>query len=162
LHGVLPGTLDGKDNLPPECDRLLQRLDGDRLRAEEPVAPEAPAEPELDASLEATRTLRIDVGKLDYLLSVTSEVAIARGRLGLLIEHQGTPEIAAAYRAMERLLGAMHHSVTKVRMVPLAPLLRQHARTVRDLARTQHKQAELVLSDQGVEVDNSLIEQLKA
>ena len=164
LRAMLPAAMAGQSSMPPACERLLQRLDGDRLRAEAGArpAPEGESELELDPALEATRTLRIDVDKLDYLLSATSEVAIARGRLGLLVEQQGTPEIAAAYRAMERLLAAMHHSVTKVRMVPLAPLLRQHARTVRDLARAQRKQAELVLSDQGVEVDNSLIEQLKA
>jgi two-component system chemotaxis sensor kinase CheA len=163
VRAVLPATVAGQEPASPACERLLQRLDGHRLRGEDdgPRAGEA-ADGDLELSAESTRTLRIDVGKLDYLLSATSEVAIARGRLGLLIEHQGTPEIAAAYRTLERILGAMHHSVTKVRMVPLAPLLRQHARTVRDLARTHRKQAELVLSDQGVEVDNSLIEQLKA
>jgi len=169
VRAVLPATIAGGEALSSACDRLLQRLDGDQVRDHEhgaageralPTASEG--ETELEPGSEATRTLRIDVGKLDYLLNATSEVAIARGRLGVLIEQQGTPEISAAYRAMERLLGAMHHSVTKVRMVPLAPLLRQHARTVRDLARSQRKQAELVLSDQGVEIDNSLIEQLKA
>jgi len=162
VRAVLPATVAGEEPATPAYDRLVQRLDGDRLRGQEESREAETPDGDLELSAESTRTLRIDVGKLDYLLSATSEVAIARGRLGLLIEHQGTPEIADAYRAMERILGAMHHSVTKVRMVPLAPLLRQHARTVRDLARAHRKQAELVLSDQGVEVDNSLIEQLKA
>jgi two-component system chemotaxis sensor kinase CheA len=169
LRTLVPAAVAGQDTLTPACDLLLQRLDGDVLLDGGAAATAVPAGPAVPESLpesepaaEAARTLRIETGKLDFLLSVTSEIAIARGRLGLLIENQGAPELAAAYRTLERLLSTMHHSVTKVRMVPIAPLLRQHARTVRDLARAQHKRAELIVSDQGVEVDNSLIEQLKA
>ena len=109
-----------------------------------------------------TGTLRIDVARLDALLGVTSEIAIARGRLELLIEREGSAEMAVAYRGLERLLGQLHRSVSKVRMVPIAPLLRHNGRVVRDLALAQDKQASLGVEDFGVEVDTSVIDRLRA
>lgn len=158
IRRALPDAAAGLDVLPPLSEALLSRIEGGRFQE----TAEAAGDGERDLELASEATLRIDVGRLDQLLSVSSEIAIARGRLRLLIEGQGAPEIAAAYHSLERLLTGMHHSVSKVRMVPIGPLLRRYARVVRDVAVAFHKEAELIVSDQGVEVDNSLIEQLKA
>ena len=161
LREMVPAALGGREELPASAEALLQRIDGGRLReAPGPVRP--PAERDVDTLADAPRTLRIDIGKVDALLSLTSEIAIARGRLALSVEREGSPEIAAAHRSMERLLNNLHHFVMKVRMVPIHPLLQQYARVVRDLALAQHNEAELVIADQGVEVDTSVVEQLKA
>jgi len=161
LREMVPAALGGREELPASAEALLQRIDGGRLReAPAPVRP--PAERDVDTLADAPRTLRIDIGKVDALLSLTSEIAIARGRLALSVEREGSPEIAAAHRSMERLLNNLHHFVMKVRMVPIHPLLQQYARVVRDLALAQHNEAELVITDQGVEVDTSVVEQLKA
>jgi two-component system chemotaxis sensor kinase CheA len=105
--------------------------------------------------------LRIDVDRIDYVLRVASEIAIAGDRLGQLVEEEGSPGLADAYRSVRRLLASLHRSVSMVRMVPIGPLLRRQARTVRDVA-AGNKRVDLVVSDEGVEVDNSVIEQLKA
>jgi two-component system chemotaxis sensor kinase CheA len=159
LRRVCPAIGRGEDQLPPHAEELLRRVAGRRLLAADlPVA-----DPEADPAAETgTGTLRIDVSRLDTLLGVTSEIAIARGRLELLIEREGSAEMAAAYRALQRLLGELHRSVTKVRMVPIAPLLRHYSRVVRDLALAQGKRAELVIEDFGVEVDTSVIDRLRA
>ena len=164
VRTVLPGTADGHDQLPPAGEALLQRLQEGRLdgaaETAEPASPGAGTE-EVDPAGESARTLRIDVDRIDYLLRVASEITIAGHRVALLVEQEGSPGLADAYRSLARLLASLHRAVSTVRMVPIGPLLRRQARTVRDVA-GGHKQAELVVSDQGVEVDNSVIEQLKA
>ncbi len=157
---MVPAAASGQAGLSPACEDLLGQIKGGRLV---PVAARAAgeAEPEPEAASETLRTLRIDLRKLDQLLSVTSELAIARGRLALLVEEQGTDEIATTYRAMEALLNDLHHFVINVRMVPLSPLLQHYARVVRDLALEERKEAELSVTDQGVEVDTSVIEQIR-
>ncbi len=162
VRTMLADAAAGRDVAVPAGAALLQRVEGGRFQESPQRAEGAAAPDESELVGDAASTLRIDVGKLDDLLSITSEIAIARGRLELLIEQQGTPATVAAYHSLERLLNTLHHSVSKVRMVPIGPLLRRHERVVRDLALTHHKQAELVVSDHGVEVDNSVIERLRA
>jgi two-component system chemotaxis sensor kinase CheA len=161
LREMVPAALEGREELSASAEALLQRIDGGRLR-EAPTPVEPSGERDVDTLAEAPRTLRIDIGKFDSLLSLTSEIAIARGRLALAVERGGSPETSAAYRSMERLLNNLHSFVMKVRMVPIHPLLQQYARVVRDLALAQHNEAELVITDHGVEVDTSVVEQLKA
>ncbi|HZM52371.1 MAG TPA: chemotaxis protein CheA [Vicinamibacteria bacterium] len=166
VRTVLPAAVEGSDHLPPAGAALLARLEGGRLRrhgpeaAGEPVSPSASSD-DVDPAGEAARTLRIDVDRIDYVLRVASEIAIAGDRLGQLVEAEGSPGLADAYRSLRRLLASLHRSVSMVRMVPIGPLLRRQARTIRDVA-GGNKRVDLVVSDHGVEVDNSVIEQLKA
>jgi two-component system chemotaxis sensor kinase CheA len=164
VRTALPAIVAGSDQLPPAGDALLRRLEGGRLlgpaEAAEPALPGASAD-EVDPTGESTRTVRFDVDRIDYLLRVASEIAIAGDRVARLVEEEGSPALADAYRSLARLLASLHRSVSTVRMVPIGPLLRRQARTVRDVA-GGHKQVELVVSDEGVEVDNAVIEQLRA
>ncbi|HVO11445.1 MAG TPA: chemotaxis protein CheW [Vicinamibacteria bacterium] len=160
VRGSLPAAAAGRDEITPAAEKLQAQVASGRLTADEgsSTGRAAGAGPEAEAS----RTLRVEVSRLDTLLSVTSEIAVARGRLELLIREQGTPEIAGAYRGLERLLGEMHRCVSVARMVPVTPLLQLYDRLVRDLALEQGKRARLVVFGEGVEADNSVVEQLRA
>lgn len=111
---------------------------------------------------ERTRTLRIDIDRLDRLLNLAGEVAIAQGRLGQLLERKSDKEeIQEAHRESNRLFVDLQEQVMKIRMVPVGPIFRQHLRTVRDIAREHGKVARLSIEGEEVEVDTTVIEQLK-
>lgn len=111
---------------------------------------------------ERTRTLRIDIDRLDRLLNLAGEVAIAQGRLGQLLERKSDKEeIQEAHRESNRLFVDLQEQVMKIRMVPVGPIFRQHLRTVRDIARGHGKVARLSIEGEEVEVDTTVIEQLK-
>src|SRR5579884_2297575 len=111
---------------------------------------------------ERTRTLRIDIDRLDRLLNLAGEVAIAQGRLGQLLEWKGkSEEVLEAHREVSRLFVDLQEQVMKIRMVPLSPIFRQHLRTVRDITRSQGKSARLVIEGGDVEVDTTVIEHMK-
>jgi len=107
-------------------------------------------------------TLRIDIDRLDHLLNLAGEVAIAQGRLGQLLEWRGKrEEILEAHREANRLFIDLQEQVMKIRMVPIGPIFRQHLRTVREITRAQGKSARLIIEGGEVEVDTTVIEQLK-
>jgi len=108
------------------------------------------------------RTLRVEKAKLDVMLNLSGEIAVARGRLvqNLLAAGAGEASLAAA-EDLSRLLSMMHERVTEMRLVPVGPLFRQHARTVRDLSASQSKLLRLVLEGEDVEVDATIVEQLR-
>lgn len=112
---------------------------------------------------DAHRTLRVDVSRLDRLLDLSGEIGIARGRVGQLLEDGDSPRraILEAHRDAMQLHLEMQELVMKLRMVPVGPMFRQLLRTVRDTAQALGKEAELVIEGEDVEVDMSIVEQLK-
>jgi len=109
------------------------------------------------------RGLRIGLEKLDRLLAASGEIAIARGRIGSLLEALGEAgaHVLDAHREAERLDRELHELVMRTRMVPLGPSFRAHLRTVRDVALAQGKQARLVIEGADVEADLAVVEQLR-
>lgn len=116
------------------------------------------------ANAQAARTLRVDVEKLDRLLDLTGELAIARGRTTRLLEDAkrfSVGELEEAHDTEVRLQAELQELVMKVRMVPVEPLFRQYMRVVRDLGRELGKTARLNIEGGDVEVDTSVVEHLR-
>ncbi len=110
------------------------------------------------------RTLRADVDKLDHMLNLTGEIVIAQGRLRQMIEDLRSEQgraILDMHREAERLYMDLQSEVMSIRMVPVGPLFRQFVRSVRDLARSQGKLARLEVVGGDVEVETTVLEQLK-
>lgn len=110
------------------------------------------------------RTLRADVDKLDHMLNLTGEIVIAQGRLRRMIEKLGGEQgraILDMHREAERLYMDLQSEVMSIRMVPVGPLFRQFVRSVRDLAKSHGKLARLEVVGGDVEVDTTVLEQLK-
>lgn len=110
------------------------------------------------------RTLRADVEKLDHMLDLTGEIVIAQGRLRQMIEKLGGEQgraILEMHREAERLYMDLQSEVMSIRMVQVGPLFRQFVRSVRDLAKSHGKMARLEVTGGDVEVDTTVLEQLK-
>ena len=173
LRGFTTSAASGKDAAPAKSKKLLQRMTQE-LGAAAPARhePRGASEPRTKARDEAkstltdtaARTLRVDVQKLDRLLDLTGEIAIARGRTTRLLEsreHVSNDELAVAHHAETTLQAELQELVMKVRMVPVGPLFRQYQRTVRDLARELGKTVNLEIEGGEVEVDTSVVEHLR-
>jgi two-component system chemotaxis sensor kinase CheA len=110
------------------------------------------------------RTLRVDIAKLDELLNIAGEIAIARSRLAAMLERlEGDAARATldAHREADRLYADLQDLVMKTRMVPVGGLLRQFGRVVRDLAEARGKHVRLVIEGEDVEVDTAVVEHLR-
>jgi two-component system, chemotaxis family, sensor kinase CheA len=110
------------------------------------------------------RTLRADVDKLDHMLDLTGEIVIAQGRIRQMIEKLSTEQgrtLLEMHREAERLYMDLQNEVMSIRMVPVGPLFRQYVRSVRDLARSHGKMVRLEVIGGDVEVDTTVLEQLK-
>ena len=116
------------------------------------------------ASQESMRTVRVEVSKLDRLLDLTGEIAIARGRIAGLLDNPDeidVDQLRETSRIADSLYTELQETVLKARLVSLGPLFRQYIRTVRDVAKSHGKLARLQVEGEDVEVDTSVIEHLK-
>jgi two-component system chemotaxis sensor kinase CheA len=108
------------------------------------------------------QSLRVNMSTLDGMLTLSGEIAVAKGRLQQSIESESVSEAAlSAAEELGRLLATLHERVMEMRLVPIGPLFRQHQRTVRDVAASQGKLLRLVLEGEDVEVDAAIVEQLR-
>jgi two-component system chemotaxis sensor kinase CheA len=110
------------------------------------------------------RTLRVDVAKLDRLLDLAGELTIARGRVAQMLEakeEMSLEELRDAHSFADSLHYELQDTILKARMVPVGPLFHQYNRTVRDLAKSLGKMAQLRIEGEDIEVDTSVFEYLK-
>lgn len=108
------------------------------------------------------RALRIDMDKLDTMLTLSGEIAVAKQRLRQQLEANASREEAlAASEELDRALGELQERVMQLRLVPLGPVFRPLARTVRDVATAQGKLVRLFTEGEDVEVDASIVQQLR-
>ena len=109
-------------------------------------------------------TLRVGLHRLDRMLDLTGEIAIARGRLATMLAqaHRYTPQqLLEAHREGDRLYLDLQELVMKVRMVPIGRTFQPFARTVRDLSLSMDKQVRWEVSGEDVEVDTTVAELIR-
>jgi two-component system chemotaxis sensor kinase CheA len=146
-------------------ERIANPAGRDLLHPAEAVA--EPSQPESVASAPADsaagpRAVKIDTVKLDYLVEMVGELAIAQAQ----VRHD--PDIAALHNPrIARNLGQLNRITAEVqrvamamRMIPVSQLFGRMARLVRDLARKSGKQATLELSGEDTEIDRNMVEEL--
>lgn len=174
LRQRVGGALERQDTPPDEkafaaLDRWLGAEADSEAKAgagTEEIIAQAGAAPRGEAARAeqqgGARTLRVDVGKLDRMLDLMGEIAVARGRLAGLLE-SGAPGEAVrdAHRDADRFYLELQELVMQARMVPLGTAFRPQVRAVRDLGLSQGKQVRLVCEGGEVEVDNAIIEGLR-
>lgn len=107
-------------------------------------------------------SLRVNMSTLDGMLTLSGEIAVAKGRLMQVMASEVESEAgASAAEELGRLLTTLHERVMEMRLVQIGPLFRQHQRTVRDVAASQGKLLRLVLEGEDVEVDAAIVEQIR-
>jgi two-component system, chemotaxis family, sensor kinase CheA len=168
LRQLIVEAIAGAEEMQPAHKALLRRL-ARRVHAasnNEGAIDRAEELAQIETILPAfqTRTLRVDIDKLDRMLNLTGEITIARGQLRQRVEalsKQQRDSVAEAFEEADRFMLELQELVMQIRMVPVGPIFRQHVRTVRDLARAHHKNARLIIEGAEVEVDTSVVEHLK-
>lgn len=114
--------------------------------------------------LERARTLRVDVDRLDRLLALSGEIAIARRRIDQMLVDLGTQAASHVIEAQgdaDRLYVDLQDEVIRLRLVPLAPTFRQAARALRDAATSSGKLVALQLEGGEVEADMAVVDHLR-
>jgi two-component system chemotaxis sensor kinase CheA len=109
----------------------------------------------------AARSLRVASEKLDRMLDLAGEIAIARGRVQQLLASADYDTVVELDRQVAMLETELQELIMRVRMVPLGPLFRSYTRVVRDTASTHGKNAQLETIGEDVEVDTTAVEMLR-
>lgn len=174
LRKMAKRAAKGEEALLPAHEKLFARLAeiaAESKHAETPAKLDASAPSTSDPSgnggesKAAVQSLRVDVGKLDRMLNLTVEFAIAQGRLRQMLEEKypvagSGHEVLETHHGMEALFLELQELVMKIRMVPVGPTFHRLARSVRDAARKSGKLARMLVVGEDVEVDTTILEHI--
>lgn len=114
----------------------------------------------------ASRSVRVDIDKLDVLMNLVSELIIAKNALVSVTAGDKVPNAANAQifheniEYLERVTTNLHESVMKVRMVPIESVVNRFPRMIRDLNRKLNKKMELYMTGEDTELDRTVIDEL--
>lgn len=109
----------------------------------------------------AAKTVRVEIGRLDNLMNLVSELIIIKNRLEELGSgEQKTGDIREAIEYLERITTSLHTAVMKVRMVPVERTFNRFPRLVRDLSKDLGKNIRLLMSGEETEVDRTVIDEI--
>ncbi len=116
-----------------------------------------------------TQTVRVDIRKLDRLMTIVGELAIVKTAIAKLTERArrrstGPRELAVELqrlnRTFERHLAQMQGGILEVRMVPLGQVFDKLARVVRQISREHDREVNLVVTGAETEIDKLIVEEL--
>ena len=165
LRALLAAAAAGQDTVPADLEATQAAIVAACAGPDAEVSAHAEQAATTKVAVTAEAgTLRVDVAKLDRMLNLTGEIAIARGRVAQMMASLPAgvgQEILEAHRDADRLQLELQEQVMKARMVPVGPFFRQYARTVRDVARAHGKAVRLVIEGDEVEMDTRVVERLR-
>jgi two-component system, chemotaxis family, sensor kinase CheA len=149
-------------------------MGGPSIHSMAPViqVPSAPArqQPGGEMSLRSvSQTVRVDIRKLDRLMTIVGELAIVKTAIARLAERarnrslgprEVATELARLNRTFDRHLAQMQSGILEVRMVPLGQAFDKLARVVRQISREHSKEVNLVVTGAETEIDKLIVEEL--
>ncbi len=156
LRVLVPAAVGGDERVAPAqaapFARLAALVEGGP--ATETLSAPASAANDDDELHAGPRLLRIELAKLDALLTVSGEIAILRQRLRALLADGESRELQDE---IDRLSAQLQDEIMHARMVPVGPIFRPYARMVRDLAAALGKEVQLTVEGGDCGVDAAMI-----
>ncbi len=107
-----------------------------------------------------SKTVRVDIDRLDNLMNLVSELIIIKTRLEDIGEDQKKQNSAETIEYLERITTSLHDAVMKVRMVAIERVFNRFPRMVRDLSKDLGKNINLLMSGEETEVDRTVIDEI--
>lgn len=168
LRIMVADAVAGKTDISPEAVTVFERLDEIRsargVGRRRGIAPSRgpSATGEGNKPVVRSKTLRVDIEKLDRMVDLAGEIAISRGRLdSALASGTSCRQALDINREADGLFAELRDFVMRLRMVPIGSTFWQFNRSVRDLAAAGGKLARLDVRGSDVELDTRVIELIR-
>ncbi|MCR5486793.1 MAG: chemotaxis protein CheA [Lachnospiraceae bacterium] len=113
-----------------------------------------------------SRTIRVDIEKLDTLMNLVSELIIAKNTIVSAAATGGgdaqktNGAITENIEYLESVTTNLHEAVMKVRMVPIESAVQKFPRMVRDLEKKLGKKMNLTITGEETELDRTVVDEL--
>ncbi|MEC1824817.1 chemotaxis protein CheA [Bacillus paralicheniformis] len=107
-----------------------------------------------------TKTIRVNIDRLDSLMNLFEELVIDRGRLEQIAKELEHGELTDTVERMTRISGDLQSIILNMRMVPVETVFNRFPRMVRQLTKELNKKIELSIFGAETELDRTVIDEI--
>ena len=159
---LLLGTKESEEKVKSEVEAAGIEVVTIKYKSEKKAEPAAPTLRSL------SKTVRVDIGKLDRLMNIVGELVLSKNIIAQISKElrgmQGFTGLAVdlhkASRTLERKLGELQEGVIEVRMVPIGQIFTRLTQAVRKYAGEVGKDIELDTFGEDTELDKLMVEDM--
>jgi two-component system, chemotaxis family, sensor kinase CheA len=108
----------------------------------------------------SSKTIRVNIERLDILMNLFEELVIDRGRLEQISKDLDNPELNETVERMTRISGDLQTIILNMRMVPVETVFNRFPRMVRQLARDLNKKINIEIIGAETELDRTVIDEI--
>ncbi len=162
----------------PDLDALAQESEANQImQAAVPAAAAPPAAahaagpetnsagaPDADETQQrgvAQQSIRVNLGVLENLMTMVSELVLTRNQLMQMVRHSDDSEFKVPLQRLSNITGELQDAVMATRMQPIGNAWKKLPRIVRDCQIDVGKKIELVMEGQDTELDRQVLELIK-
>ncbi|MCR6596600.1 chemotaxis protein CheA [Bacillus halotolerans] len=139
-------------------------------QADTPAAAQAPAKQdkqkqpakndEQSKHTGGSKTIRVNIDRLDSLMNLFEELVIDRGRLEQIAKELEHNELTETVERMTRISGDLQSIILNMRMVPVETVFNRFPRMIRQLQKELNKKIELSIIGAETELDRTVIDEI--
>ena len=112
------------------------------------------------AATGGTKTIRVNIDRLDSLMNLFEELVIDRGRLEQIAKELENNELTDTVERMSRISGDLQSIILNMRMVPVETVFNRFPRMIRQLTKELNKKIELIIEGAETELDRTVIDEI--
>jgi two-component system chemotaxis sensor kinase CheA len=111
-------------------------------------------------SVKSIQSVRVNIERLDNLMNLVGELIINKIRLNQLASDLNAKSLDESLANLDRLTNEIQNEVMESRMVPIDQIFSRFPRMVRDLAKSEGKQINLVIEGKEIELDRTVLDEI--
>ncbi len=120
-----------------------------------------PGSDEAPESRLASQTIRVQVGTLEHLMTMVSELVLTRNQLVEIARREEDPRFKAPLQRLSHITAELQDGIMKTRMQPIGMAWSKLPRLIRDLSNELGKKVEIVMDGGETELDRQVLEQIR-
>lgn len=142
---------------PAAPEKQTAPKEAEKKTAKQPDGKKEAAKP---AAGGGTKTIRVNIDRLDSLMNLFEELVIDRGRLEQIAKELEHSELTETVERMTRISGDLQSIILNMRMVPVETVFNRFPRMVRQLTKELNKKIELSIFGAETELDRTVIDEI--
>lgn len=107
-----------------------------------------------------TKTIRVNIERLDILMNLFEELVIDRGRLEQISTDLDNSDLQETVERMSRVSSDLQSIILTMRMVPIDTVFSRFPRMIRQLARELQKEVDIDIIGADTELDRTVIDEI--